>query len=119
MGQALGFSVEGHDMDQPLSFYDVVGVTLSSDHVSLEKGHGFYFKGDTAGAFTCITLSQYFLAGGTPTDTDTVRDALITAIESAGNTVAMLLAGYQWSDCPIIKLESVGAATTVINIGKY
>jgi hypothetical protein len=119
MGQSLAFSVEGKDMDQPLSFYDITGVTLSSDYVNLAKGKGFFFKGDTAGAYTAITLTQYFLAGGSSNDDDTARDAIITAIESAGDTVDMLVAAYQWSDTPIVKLESTSAPSTAINIGHY
>ena len=119
MGTSLGFSVEGHDMDQPLSFFDITYKSLVSDYVNLAKGHGFYFRGDVAGKYRAITLSQYFKAGGTPTDTDVVRDALILVIVAAANYVDLYLAAYQWTDCPCVFIESTAAAGTNINIGHY
>ena len=120
MSETLRFNVEGKQLDQPVSFYDITYKDLTSvDYVASDTGKGVYFKGDTAGKYRCITLTQYNKAGGTSTDTDAVRDALILVIVAAANYVDLYLAAHQWADSPVVFIETTGAAGTNLNIGHY
>lgn len=121
----LQAGIGGVNVDVPLVFGDCVGVTLSSDYTMPKELHlkGVYFKGDAAGSFTVVTLDQYMKNGGdvlrdsTPTDVEVA--AVITAAVAAGDTVDMLLAAYQISECPVAFIESTGAPTTTLNVLIY
>jgi len=119
MSTKLGFAVEGKELIQPTSFYDITYKALSSDYTNLANGKGFYFKGGDSGKYRAVTLTQYLKAGGTPSDGDTARDALIVVIVAASNYVDLYLAAYQWCDTPCVFIESTDAAGTTINIGHY
>lgn len=125
MSTKLTASIGELDVSVPLVFGDCLGVTLSSDYTMPRHLHlkGVYFKGNAAGTYTVVTLDQYMKNGGdayrasTPTDVQVA--AVIAAAVAAGDSVGMLLAAYQISECPVAFIESTGAPTTALNVLIY
>ena len=121
----LGFTINKGSSDKtfnaPVVFSDIIGFTLSVDYVAtagaLDKG--VFFKPGTAGAYTCVTWAQYWDNGGSEAVSAAQKLAAIDAAVSAGDTVALLVAGYQWCDTPIVRIESSAAPGTALNLGIY
>ena len=121
----LDASIGELDVNVPLVFGDAVAVDLSSDYTMDKSYHlkGFYFKGDTEGAWTVVTLASYMRNGGNafrntrPSDVEVA--AVITTAVAAGDTVDLLLAAYQISELPIAFIESTDAPSTTVNAYYY
>ena len=130
MSTKLTASVGELDVNVPVIFYDIVGFTLvdpGTDYYMPNSAHlhGVFFKADTAGTFTCVTLHQYMENGGDvyraqsggPSTAE--KEAVVAAAVSAGDTVSLYLAAGQWTDCPIAFVDATSAASTALNIGLY
>ena len=92
----------------PLVFSDIQFYDLSVSHdyevqgAQLDKG--IFFKGDTAGCYTVVTLASYV-----------ANDYVLLAAD----TTKVYLAAYQWIDHPVVAIAELNAASTNLNFGFY
>ena len=120
----LSDSIGSLDINPPLVFSECIDWDLSGDYVMPTTAHltGVYFKGDTAGAYRCVTLYQYRSNGGEAYSaqsggpTDGQMNTAIHAAIAAGDTVDMLLAAYEISSCPVVFIEADVVASTTANV---
>ena len=83
--------------------YDLI-VSHDYEVYGAQLDRGVFFKGDTAGYYTVVTLANYV-----------ANDyALFGA-----TTIRMLLGAFQWSDHPVVAIAELNAASNNINIGIY
>lgn len=85
-----------------IDYYDLT--TGDFELVGAQLDKGVFFKGDTSGVYTVVTLANY------------VANNYVLL---AADTVKMYLAAYQWCDHPVVAIAQAAAANTDLNIGVY
>jgi len=98
-------------------FHDLTTVDFTATGSQLEKG--VFFKGDTAGYYTCVTFAQYLDNGGDVAESAAQKAAAIAAAISAGDTVKIYLQAYEWSGTTVVFIDATGAASDNVNLGIF
>ena len=106
----------------PLVFNDILYYDITSVDWTATGGYldtGIFFKGDTAGYYTCVTYAQYLLNGGDIAADASAKAAAIAKAISDGDTAKIYLAAYQWTDVNIVFIDATSAASTNLNLGIF
>jgi len=105
----------------PLIYGDIIDYTLSSDFVATagQLDKGIFFKGDAEGTYTVLTWAQYQKYGGDISNSAAERLAAIVAAVSDSAEIELFLLKGQWSDTPVVRIDSTNAASTALNFGLY